>query len=60
VEIADEKGKIIAGYARNHGDPLIPLRTISKQEAVGLRIPEHMEIVSGNLAQIDTLLGVHA
>lgn len=59
VDIADEKGKIIAGYARNHGDPLVPLRTISKQEAGRLRIPEHMEIVSGNLTQIDTLLGVY-
>lgn len=59
VDIADEKGKIVAGYARNHGDPLVPLRTISGQEAARLRIPEHMEIVSGNLTQIDTLLGVH-
>ncbi len=59
VDIADEKGKIVAGYARNHGDPLVPLRTISKRDAARLRIPEHMEIVSGNLTQIDTLLGVH-
>ena len=60
VDIADEKGKIVAGYARNHGDTLVPLRTISKQDAVRLRIPAHMEIVSGTLTQIDTLLGVHS
>jgi hypothetical protein len=60
VDIADEKGKIAAGYARNHGDTLVPLRTISKQDAVRLRIPAHMEIVSGTLTQIDTLLGVHS
>lgn len=58
VDIADEKGKIVAGYARNHGDPLIPIRTISEPEAVRLRIPDHMEIVTGNLTQIDTLLAV--
>jgi hypothetical protein len=60
VDVADERGRVIAGYARNHGEPLVPLRTISKQQAVRLRIPAHMEIVSGNLTQIDTLLGVHA
>jgi hypothetical protein len=58
VDIADEGGSIVVGFTRNHGDPLMPIRTISGQEAAGLRIPEHMEIVSGNLTQIDTLLGV--
>jgi hypothetical protein len=60
VDIADEKGNIVAEFARNHGDPVVPIRTISAQEAARLRIPEHMEIVSGNLAQIDTLLAVKA
>jgi len=56
VDIADEKGNIVAGFARNHGDPLLPVRTISAREAAGLRIPDHMEIVSGDLSQLDTLL----
>ncbi len=58
VDIADERGRVVAGYARSHGEPLVPLRTISKQEAVRLRIPAHMEIVSGNLTQIDSLLSL--
>jgi hypothetical protein len=45
VDIADEKGNIVAGFARNHGDPLLPVRTISAREVAGLRIPDHMEIV---------------
>lgn len=60
VDVADEKGKVVAGFARNHGDPLVPLRTISKQEAKRLRIPAHMLIVSGNLTDIDAFLGVDA
>ena len=59
VDIADEKGNVVIGFSRNHGDPLVPARNISKQEAVRLRIPEHLEIVSGNLTQIDRLLSPH-
>jgi hypothetical protein len=59
IDLADEKGNVVVGFARNHGDPLVPIRTISGQEAVRLRTPRHMEIVRGNLTQIDTLLGVH-
>ena len=59
VDIADEKGNVVAGYARNHGDPVVPIRSITEKEAAGLRTPDHMEIVSGNLNEIDTLLGVH-
>ncbi len=59
VDIADEKGNLVVGFARNHGHPLIAVRTISEREAVQLRIPEHMEIVRGNLTEIDTLLSVH-
>jgi hypothetical protein len=56
VDIADEKGNIVAGFARSHGDPLRPIRSLSEQEAAGLRAPAHMEIVSGDLTQIDTFL----
>jgi hypothetical protein len=56
VDIADEKGNIVAGFAKNYGDPLLPLRTISERETAGLRIPDHMEIVRGDLTQLDTLL----
>ncbi len=59
VDIADEEGILVVGFARNHGHPLVAVRSISKQEAVQLRVPEHMEIVRGNLTEIDTLLSVH-
>ncbi len=59
LDIANEKANLVVGFARNHGDPLLPIRIISEQDAVRLRIPEHMEIIRGNLTQIDTLLSVH-
>jgi hypothetical protein len=60
VDIAYEKGNIVAGYARSHGDRLLPIRTISEREARAMRSPDHMEIVRGDLTRIDTLLGVKA
>jgi hypothetical protein len=60
VDIADEKGNIVAGFVRSHGDRLLPSRTISQREAAGLRIPGHMEIINGNFERIDIVLRVKA
>jgi len=59
VDIADEKGRVVAGYVRNHGNPIAVTRTISYHEAAALRVPDHMEIMRGDLKEIDKLLGVH-
>jgi hypothetical protein len=60
ADIIDENGTVVVGFVRKRGRRIEPVRMISVQERSKLTIPEHLQVVEGELTQIEQLLVSHA
>jgi hypothetical protein len=56
VEIIDSRGATVEMLIETTGKKLQPIRTIAAELQSKLRIPEHLQILSGRLEDIDRLL----
>lgn len=56
IEISTEDGAVVVGLIRKHGVKIGPVRTIPAQRKAKLKIPEHLQVIDGDLSQIEGLL----
>ena len=56
IEISTEDGTVVVGSIRKYGIRIEPIRTISAQRTAKLKIPEHLQVIDGELNQIEDLL----
>jgi hypothetical protein len=57
LEITDGRGTTVEVLIQTTGEKLQPIRTITAESQSKLRIPEHLQILTGRLEDIERLLG---
>lgn len=56
VDILADDGRLIESFIEKNGTRLKALRKISSRQKAGMRIPEHLEIIEGDLHEIEQIL----
>jgi hypothetical protein len=56
IQMHDDAEHLVEMIIDKHGDKLQPLRTVAAEVKKKLRLPDHLEIVKGKLADIEQLL----
>jgi hypothetical protein len=56
VDIRSEDGTAIVGHIKKRGRRIEPTRTIPAKKAATLKIPDHLQIINGDLSRIEQLL----
>jgi hypothetical protein len=56
VDFGTEDGSVVAGFVRRRGMRIKPVRRIPSQKKAKLKIPEHLQVINGELSQIEQLL----
>lgn len=56
VHIVDEHGRIVDSQIEKRGPRAEPKRVVPASRKLGLRIPEHLEVVDGRLDDVEALL----
>jgi hypothetical protein len=56
VDIRSEDGTTIVGHIERRGRRIEQSRTIPAKKASALKIPDHLQIITGNLSRIEQLL----
>jgi len=57
IDVLSPSGERVDFFIRKDGAKLEPTRIVSAQTRRGLRVPSHLEVVSGKLEQLERLLG---
>lgn len=56
VDVLGPSGELVDFFIRKDGARLVPVRIVSAATKRGLRVPAHLEVVSGKLEQLEQLL----
>jgi hypothetical protein len=56
MDIGAEDGAVVAGFVRMHGARIQPIRRIAARKKAKLEIPQHLQVIDGELDQIEELL----
>lgn len=56
VDISSEDGTVIIGHIEKRGRKLMPIRTIPAKKKTALKIPNDLQVINGDLSQIEQLL----
>jgi hypothetical protein len=56
VDVLSPSGERVDFFIRKDGAKLVPSRIVSAEARRGLRVPSHLEVISGKLEQLEQLL----
>jgi hypothetical protein len=56
VDICSEDGTSLLGHIENRGHKVEPLRTIPSEKKSELKIPDHLQVIDGDVEDIEQLL----
>jgi hypothetical protein len=56
IEIRDSRGKVVEGFIEKHGQKLAPVRTIKADTKRLLDEPDHLNVINGQLENLEQLL----
>ena len=56
VDVLDPSGELVDFFIRKNGEKLVPIRTVPARAKRQLRLPAHLHVMIGNLANLEQLL----